>query len=64
MSAVRPASAQQRGGFVTPLAWVSLLLGVVSVLANLVQIAMIALTPGAASLGLPEGITLPPPGNG
>ncbi|MCC4603494.1 hypothetical protein [Xanthomonas campestris] len=60
MSAVRPASAQQRGSFVTPLAWVSLLLGVVSVLANLVQIAMIALTPGAASLGLPEGITLPP----
>ncbi|MBO9741338.1 hypothetical protein J7432_20600 [Xanthomonas axonopodis pv. begoniae] len=59
MSAVRPASAQRRGGFVTPLAWVSLLLGVVSVLANLVQIAMIALTPGAASLGLPEGITLP-----
>lgn len=33
--------------------------GVVGVLANLVQIAMIALTPGAASLGLPEGITLP-----
>ncbi|MCL1529846.1 hypothetical protein M3O57_10150 [Xanthomonas nasturtii] len=59
MSAVRPASAQQRGGFVTPLAWVSLLLGVVSVLANLVQIALIALTPDAGSLGLPEGITLP-----
>ncbi|AOY67487.1 hypothetical protein LN565_01930 [Xanthomonas euvesicatoria pv. euvesicatoria] len=63
MSAVRPASARQRGGFVTPLAWVSLLLGAVSVLANLMQIAMIAmiaLAPGAASLGLPEGITLPP----
>lgn len=59
MSTVQPASARQRGGFVTPLAWVSLLLGVVSVLANLVQIAMIALTPGAASLGLPAGITLP-----
>ncbi|MFB6496024.1 hypothetical protein P2A14_23520, partial [Xanthomonas perforans] len=60
MSAVRPASARQRGGFVTPLAWVSLLLGAVSVLANLMQIAMIALAPGAGSLGLPEGITLPP----
>ncbi|MDH4909839.1 hypothetical protein [Xanthomonas euvesicatoria] len=60
MSAVRPASARQRGGFVTPLAGVSLLLGAVSVLANLMQIAMIALAPGAASLGLPEGITLPP----
>ncbi|AUI92028.1 hypothetical protein [Xanthomonas oryzae] len=60
MSAMQPASAKQRGGFVTPLAWVSLFLGVVSALANLVQIAMIALTPDAASLGLPEGITLPP----
>lgn len=64
MSAMQPASAKQRGGFVTPLAWVSLFLGVVSALANLVQIAMIALTPDAASLGLPEGITLPPRGSG
>ncbi|AVQ08705.1 TPA: hypothetical protein HH295_05605 [Xanthomonas vasicola pv. zeae] len=59
MSTMQPTSAKQRGGFVTPLAWVSLLLGMASVLANLVQIAIIALTPGAASLGLPEGITLP-----
>ncbi|UXA54950.1 hypothetical protein M0D46_09490 [Xanthomonas prunicola] len=59
MSAMQPTSARQRGGLVTPLAWVSLLLGVVSVLANLVQIAMIVLTPDAAALGLPEGIALP-----
>ncbi|WP_234416915.1 hypothetical protein, partial [Xanthomonas fragariae] len=52
------ASSRPRGGFVTPLAWVSLLLGVVSAMANLLQIAMLALMPDAASL-LPEGIVLP-----
>ncbi|RYE98780.1 MAG: hypothetical protein EOO78_15780 [Oxalobacteraceae bacterium] len=58
MSAPAPAF-RPRGGFVTPLAWVSLLLGVVSATSNLLQIAMIALMPDAATLGLPEGITLP-----
>ncbi|MEG8128078.1 hypothetical protein G3N70_18425 [Xanthomonas hortorum pv. gardneri] len=59
MSTAVAASSPPRGGFVTPLAWVSLLLGVVSAMANLLQIAMLALMPDAASLGLPEGIVLP-----
>ncbi|KHL59017.1 hypothetical protein [Xanthomonas cannabis] len=59
MNATRRVAPQPHGGFVSPLAWVSLLLGVVSALANLLQIVLIALTPDAASLGLPKGITLP-----
>ncbi|PPT59811.1 hypothetical protein [Xanthomonas arboricola] len=58
MSAPTPRP-RPRGGFVTPLAWVSLLLGVVSAMSNLLQIAMIVLMPDAAALGLPEGISLP-----
>ncbi len=58
MSAPTPRP-RPRGGFVTPLAWVSLLLGVVSAMSNLLQIAMIVLMPDAAALGLPEGIILP-----
>ncbi|MBB5736797.1 hypothetical protein FHT09_002569 [Xanthomonas arboricola] len=58
MSAPTPGP-RPRGGFVTPLAWVSLLLGVVSALSNLLQIVMIVLMPDGAALGLPEGITLP-----
>lgn len=58
MSAPTPRP-RPRGGFVTPLAWVSLLLGVVSAMSNLLQIVMIVLMPDAAALGLPEGITLP-----
>ncbi|NJC46482.1 hypothetical protein XarbCFBP8130_10875 [Xanthomonas arboricola] len=58
MSAPTPRP-RPRGGFVTPLAWVSLLLGVVSAMSNLLQIVMIVLMPDAAALGLPEGISLP-----
>lgn len=58
MSAPTPGP-RPRGGFVTPLAWVSLLLGVVSALSNLLQIVMIVLMPDGAALGLPKGITLP-----
>ncbi|MFC7520018.1 hypothetical protein ACFQS6_06990 [Xanthomonas populi] len=59
MNAPLPPSSRSRGGFVTPLAWVALLLGLVSAMGHLLQIMMIAMMPGATSMGLPEGITLP-----
>ncbi|MBB4129858.1 MULTISPECIES: hypothetical protein [unclassified Xanthomonas] len=59
MNATPAPSSRPRGGFVTPLAWVSLLLGVVSAMTNALQIMLIVLLPDTASLGLPEGITLP-----
>ncbi|MFA0922316.1 hypothetical protein [Xanthomonas fragariae] len=59
MSTSVTGSPRPGGGFVTSLAWVSLLLGVVSAMANLLQIVMLAIMPDATSMGLPEGITLP-----
>lgn len=58
-----PAPAT-RGGFVTPMAWVSLLLGVASALTNLLQILLIGLVPGSTTLPLPRECACPPPGNG
>ncbi|MCC8553962.1 hypothetical protein [Xanthomonas hortorum] len=60
MNAPLPPSSRSHGGFVTPLAWVSLLLGLVSAMGNLLQIMMIAIMPDATSMGLPDGMTLPP----
>ena len=59
MSTAVAGSPRPGGGFVTSLAWVSLLLGVVGAMANLLQIVMLAIMPDATSMGLPEGITLP-----
>ncbi|MCC5092371.1 MULTISPECIES: hypothetical protein [Xanthomonas] len=53
-----PAPAT-RGGFVTPMAWVSLLLGVASALTNLLQILLIVLVPGSTALPLPPGMRMP-----
>lgn len=53
-----------RGGFVTPMAWVSLLLGVASALTNLLQILLIVLVPGSTALPLPRECACPLPGNG
>ncbi|MEA9589376.1 MULTISPECIES: hypothetical protein [Xanthomonas] len=60
MNAAPRTSPQSNGGFVSPLAWVSLLLGAVSALANLFQIVVLLAVPDATTLALPLGMTLPP----
>lgn len=55
----RTRSPATRGGFVTPMAWVSLLLGVASALTNLLQILLIGLVPGSTALPLPPGMRMP-----
>ncbi|MCC4600434.1 hypothetical protein [Xanthomonas melonis] len=59
MSTAPSTHAPSPGGLVTPLAWVSLLLGVVSTLGNLLQVLMLVAMPDAARLALPAGIVLP-----
>ncbi|MEA5124944.1 hypothetical protein [Xanthomonas floridensis] len=59
MNASLRTSLQPRGGFVTPLAWVSLLLGVVSALTNLFQVVVLVAVPDATALALPAGMRMP-----
>lgn len=60
MNAALRTAHPSRGGFVSPLAWVSLLLGVVSALANLFQIVVLLAMPDATTFTLPPGMSLPP----
>ncbi|PPU75460.1 hypothetical protein XcuCFBP2542_14235 [Xanthomonas cucurbitae] len=59
MNAPHRTALQPRGGLVTPLAWVSLLLGAASALANLLQVVVLVAVPDAGTLALPAGMRIP-----